>query len=223
MKQAVILVGIVLALSAPAMAEITTWSTEFTIDGSTYRKDTIQDDASWSTSETLYLFDATGSWSFVASLYSDGETGNWTGKIEGVGEYADQWNDDYISPCSGSEYPGDWEVVIGAEIWPCWEDFSEALTALHFWDDGGVIFLDPLFGDGIAVFALEAGTGELAEVETDPAMPWEAGLMNAFARGHRSPQARLALMDVLTNPTPHDSFPANPQIGRRSPRAGQHP
>ncbi len=121
----------VLALASAGRAETTVSTSETTAeDGSTYVYTLVSDDLGTST-ETL-----TSNGTLVAALYTDVE-GNWTGQIGSV-SYADQWSDEV----------GDYVVVTGADTWPTWGAFSDALYALPGWGgvtiayDGDVLMLD---------------------------------------------------------------------------------
>lgn len=200
----------VLLLSATAAAEVTTSATEFTIEGKTYLKEYVWDSTSGASTETLYVKDGSGAWTLVASLYSDID-GNWTGLI-GDKPYADQW-DDAVQ---------DWVVVVGADTWPTWTDFDAALTALHFWDDGGVIYnltlTDGFVIDGITLYALASDSVLEEAVPSSPARPGQQGLLLALSKAPNA-KARVTLLTALTNPTPKSVFPALAKSGNRSPRS----
>ncbi len=203
---------ITLALASSVSAETSTSATEFTIDGKTYLKEYVWDDSGVST-EALYVKNDTGEWAFVASLYSDVDA-NWTGRI-GNELYADQWD----------ETVQDYVVVVGAKTWPTWSDFEAALVALHFWDDGGVIDIGYFGDDGIyydvmvlSAFSVESNSGVTTQVTATEARPGQEGLLLALSKVS-TPKARVALMTVLTNPTPKSVFPALAKSGNKSSRA----
>lgn len=195
-----------LAILILAAAEVTTSATEFSADGKSYLKEYVWDDSGAST-ESLYVKEG-DKWTLVGSLYTDVD-GNWTGFLNGV-QYADLWSDE----------AGDYVVIIGAETWPTWSDFDAALSAAHFWDDGGIVY-DGVLEDGIVFFALSASTGEPTEATTSEARPGQKGLMNALAQSNGNPKKRIALLTALVNPTPKDVFPALAKSGNKSPRAKQ--
>lgn len=180
---------------------VSTWSAEFTVDSTTYRKDYVMDSESGASTESLYV-QKDGAWKFVASLYSDVD-GNWTGRI-GDQVYADLYD----------ETVGDYVVIVGAETWPTWSDFDAALQALHFWDDGGMIYdIGIVDGGDLMVYALSATTGNESQVQTSEARPGQKGLLVALGKAD-SPKARIALLTALVNPTPHDAFPALSRPGK---------
>lgn len=158
----------VLSLASALRAE-TTVTTNETVgeDGATYVYTYVSDDAGTST-ETL-----TRDGVLVAALYSDVD-GNWTGQIDGV-NYADQWSDEL----------GDYQVIVGSDVWPTWGAFSDALYALTGWGgvttilEGDVLMLD------LAMFQSET-TGSNGSFSVQKARALQRALLAGKSRDARA-------------------------------------
>lgn len=178
---------VVLFLAALTVSAETTTS-EFTwTDGNTYVHTYTYDEVTGSSYERHDLVLADGSTELVASLFSDVD-GNWTGSLYGD-SYADQYD----------EILGDYEVVVGADLWPTWSDFDAALAAVGFWDgavyDGGGIVID----DGIYydIMVLSIASTESSDGTTSTTR--SRGLQNALSRvaEHASAMARTRVLRSL--------------------------
>lgn len=170
----------VLCAGAAVADTQTSSSTTTGSDGLTYTYTMLYDTTSGSSIEKLVSTLADGATHLVASLYTD-PNGNWTGQIEGV-NYQDQYSD----------LAGDYVVIVGADTWPTWSAFSDALYALPGWGsasvDGGI------FLGGFVIMSATTSSGSGSTTTTK-----SYGVMNAWGRsgGHRSPRGNNALVQNI--------------------------